>query len=175
MAGELQDVGDTLVGVFQNPDLLIGIPLALLGAVFMSFGAQYQHRGVTKVEKMSGSASQGLTGPQLGRLLTRPSWVVGTVMLGLAILCQLGALSLAPLIVVQPLGAIALVITTVLNAQISGHRPTKRSLIAISACVGGIFVFVTIAALYATDAPVSNAQLITILVLLAVVTLVFGG
>jgi drug/metabolite transporter (DMT)-like permease len=175
MANEFQDVSDQLVGAFQNPKILIGIPLALLGAVFMSFGAQYQHRGVTKVEKMSGSASQGLTGPQLGRLLTRPSWVVGTVMLGLAILCQLGALSLAPLIVVQPLGAIALVITTVLNAQISGHRPTKRSLIAISACVGGIFVFVTIAALYATDAPVSNAQLITILVLLAVVTLVFGG
>jgi drug/metabolite transporter (DMT)-like permease len=172
---ELQDVGDTLVGVFQNPDLLIGIPLALLGAVFMSFGAQYQHRGVTKVERMSTSASQGLTGAQLGRLLTRPSWVVGTVMLGLAIVCQLGALSYAPLIVVQPLGAIALVITTLLNAQISGHRPTKRSLIAIAACVGGIFVFVTIAALYATDTPVSNGQLITILILLGVVTIVFGG
>ncbi len=90
-------------------------------------------------------------------------------------MCQLGALSFAPLIVVQPLGAIALVITTLLNAQISGHKPTKRSLIAIAACVGGIFVFVTIAALYATDAPVSNRQLITILILLGVVTIVFGG
>ncbi len=175
MAVELQDVGDTLVGVFQDPDLLIGIPLALLGAVFMSFGAQYQHRGVTKVEKMSSSAAQGLSGAQLGRLLTRPSWVIGTLMLGLAILCQLLALSYAPLIVVQPLGAIALVITTLLNAQISGHKPTRRSLIAIAACVGGIFVFVTIAALYATDAPVSNGQLVTILILLGVVTIVFGG
>ena len=175
MAAELQDVSDTLVGAFQNPGILIGIPLALLGAVFMSFGAQYQHRGVTKVERMSSSASQGLSGAQLGRLLTRPSWVVGTVMLGLAIVCQLFALSYAPLIVVQPLGAIALVITTLLNAQISGHRPTKRSLIAIASCVGGIFIFVTIAALYATDAPVSNQQLITILILLGVVTIVFGG
>ncbi|MDY0909672.1 DMT family transporter [Microbacterium sp. CFBP9034] len=172
----MQDVGDTLVGVFQNPGLLIGIPLALLGAVFMSFGAQYQHRGVTKVEQLSGAGGAGgLTGGQLWRLLRRPSWVVGTVMLGLAIVCQLAALSYAPLIVVQPLGAIALVITTLLNAQISGHKPTRRSLIAIAACVGGIFVFVTIAALYATDAPVSNQQLITILILLAVVTIVFGG
>ena len=48
---ELEDVGDQLVGAFQNPGILIGIPLALLGAVFMSFGAQYQHRGVTKVEQ----------------------------------------------------------------------------------------------------------------------------
>src|SRR6478609_889386 len=116
---DLETVGDTLVGVFDDPRILIGIPLALLGAVFMSFGAQYQHRGVTKVEKLSGSgASGGLNGAQLKRLLTRPSWVIGTVMLGLAIACQLAALSYAPLIVVQPLGAIALVITTLLNAQI---------------------------------------------------------
>lgn len=173
---DLDDVGETLVGVFQNPGLLIGIPLALLGAVFMSFGAQYQHRGVTKVEKMSGSAaSAGLNKSQLFKLLTRPSWVIGTIMLGLAIVCQLAALSFAPLIVVQPLGAIALVITTLLNARISGHTPTRRSLTAIAECVGGIFIFVTIAALFATDTPVSNGQLITILVLLAVVILVFAG
>lgn len=172
----LESVGDSLVGAFQNPGILIGIPLALLGAVFMSFGAQYQHRGVTKVERLSGAdGTQGLTVTQLKRLLTRPSWVIGTLMLGAAILCQLGALSFAPLIVVQPLGAIALVITTLLNAQISGHRPTRRSLIAIAACVGGIFVFVTIAALYATDMPVSDRQLITILVLLGIVTIIFAG
>ncbi len=173
---DIGDVGNALIGVFENPKLLIGIPLALLGAVFMSFGAQYQHRGVTKVEQLSGgAASGGLTLTQLGRLLTRPSWVIGTVMLGLAIACQLGALSFAPLIVVQPLGAIALVITTLLNARISGHRPTKRSIRAIILCVGGIFIFVTIAALVATDEDVSDAQLITILIILAAVTLVFGA
>lgn len=173
---QLDDVGEVLVGVFQNPGLLIGIPLALLGAIFMSFGAQYQHRGVSKVEALSGGpGSGGLNGAQLARLLTRPSWVVGTLMLGLAIICQLGALSFAPLIVVQPLGAIALVITTLLNARISGHKPTRRSLIAIAACVGGIFIFVTIAALFATETPVSDGQLITILLILAVVTVAFAG
>lgn len=172
----ISDVGDALVGVFDNPALLIGIPLALIGAVFMSFGAQYQHRGVTKVEALSGgTATGGLTGAQLGRLLTRPSWVIGTIMLGLAIIAQLGALSFAPLIVVQPLGAIALVITTLLNARISGHKPTKRSIRAIVECVGGIFIFVTIAALVATDEPVSNQQLITILIILGGVTIVFGA
>lgn len=172
----LEDVGSALAGVFDNPALLIGIPLALVGAVFMSFGAQYQHRGVTKVELLSGgTASGGLTGTQLTRLLTRPSWVLGTVMLCLAIVCQLGALSFAPLIVVQPLGAIALVITTLLNARISGHKPTKRSVRAIVECVGGIFIFVTIAALVATDEPVSNGQLITILIILGAVTIVFGA
>ncbi len=76
---------------------------------------------------------------------------------------------------VQPLGAIALVITTLLNARISGHKPTGRSVRAIIECVGGIFIFVTIAALVATDEPVSNGQLITILVILAVVLIVFAA
>jgi drug/metabolite transporter (DMT)-like permease len=175
MVQELEDVGDQLVGAFQNPALLIGIPLALLGAVFMSFGAQYQHRGVMKVEQLSGSSGgQGLSGSNLLRLLSRPSWVLGTLMLAVAIVCQLSALSVAPLIVVQPLGAIALVITTLLNAQISGHKPTRRSLTAIAACVGGVFIFVTFAALFATEKSVSERQLITILVLLGIVTVVFA-
>ena len=94
----LTDGIDQLVGVFRDPRILLGIPLALLGAVFMSFGAQYQHRGVQKVERLSGKTTGGLSGAQMKSLLTRPSWVAGTVMLGLAIVCQLAALSVAPLI-----------------------------------------------------------------------------
>jgi len=172
----LDDIADQVVGVFRDPAILIGIPLALLGAVFMSFGAQYQHRGVQKVERLSKAAGgHGLTGGQLFGLLRRPSWVIGTIMLGLAIACQLAALSFAPLILVQPVGAISLVITTLLNARISGHQPTGRSITAISLCVGGILIFVTIAALYATEEPVSDAQLLTILIILAVVTIVLTG
>jgi len=163
----LGDVTDQLVGVFRDPAILIGIPLALLGAVFMSFGAQYQHRGVQKVERLTHTdGGAGLTGSQLVRLLRRPSWVAGTVMLGLAIVCQLAALSFAPLILVQPLGAISLVITTLLNARISGHRPTRRSVTAITLCIVGILIFVSIAAVYATETPVSDQQLGTILLLL---------
>lgn len=168
--GVVEDVSDHLVGVFQNPGLLLGIPLALAGAVFMSFGAQYQHRGVAKVERLSGqNGASGLTGTQLKHLITRPSWVVGTLMLGMAIICQLGALAVAPLIVVQPLGAMALVITTLLNARVSGHTPTRKSLTAIAACVGGIFFFVAVAAFFATENDVTERQLLIILSILAVV------
>lgn len=167
------DLTDELVGVFADPKILIGIPLALLGAVFMSFGAQYQHRGVQKVEAESRvSGEEGLTGAQLLHLIRRPSWVAGTVMLGLAIVCQLLALSFAPLILVQPLGAVSLVITTLLNARITGHRPTRRSVAAIVMCVGGILIFVTIAALYATERAVTDRQLITVLLILAGVVIV---
>ncbi|MFJ6547715.1 DMT family transporter [Microbacterium sp. NPDC091676] len=174
--GTVEDVGDQLVGAFQNPGLLLGIPLALAGAVFMSLGAQYQHRGVEKVERLSGSdGAAGLSFDQLKRLFTRPSWVVGTLMLGLAIVCQLAALVKAPLIVVQPLGAIALVITTLLNARVSGHAPTRQSLTAIIACVGGIFLFVFFAAIYATEKEVTDRELFVILAILLVVIIVLGA
>lgn len=172
----VEDVGDQLVGAFQNPGLLLGIPLALAGAVFMSLGAQYQHRGVEKVERLSGAnGASGLSFDQLKRLLTRPSWLIGTLMLGLAVICQLAALVKAPLIVVQPLGAIALVITTLLNARVSGHSPTKQSLTAIVCCVGGIFLFVFFAAIYATEQDVTDRELFVILALLLVVIIILGA
>lgn len=167
---------EALVGFLQNPKLLLGIPLALAGAVFMSLGAQYQHRGVVKVENLSGSdAATGLNRAQLLQLLRRPSWLLGTLMLGLAIVCQLAALVFAPLIVVQPLGVAALVITTLLNARVSGFTPTRRSLIAIGLCIAGTLMFVIIAALYAEDREVSDGQLGTLLSILLVVIIVLGG
>ncbi len=175
MAGA-EDVTDQLVGAFQNPGLLLGIPLALAGAVFMSLGAQYQHRGVEKMERLSGAdGASGLSMVQVRGLLTRPSWLVGTLMLALAIVCQLAALTVAPLIVVQPLGAIALVITTLLNARISGHAPTRQSITAIVCCVGGIFLFVFFAAIFATEKDVTDTELFTILAILLVVIIILGA
>lgn len=148
---------------------LWGIPLALIGAALMSFGAQYQSRGLNKVERLTGqSAGSGLSFAHVWNLLRRPSWVSGTVLLGLAIACQLAALAFAPLIVVQPLGIVAMVITAILNARITGVRPGGRSLVSLILCVGGIGTFVTVAAFTATDHPVTNAKLIVILVIFAV-------
>ncbi|WP_245559108.1 DMT family transporter [Microbacterium indicum] len=162
--------------VFDNPGLLLGIPLAVAGAVFMSLGAQYQSRGVRKVERLAGgSGAGGLGVSHLVRLLRRPSWILGTLLMGAAIVCQLSALAIAPLIVVQPLGAISLVITTLLNAQATGHTPTRQSVTAIGMCVGGIFVFVIVAAFVAIEKPLDQVQILTLLVILLVVLLVMGA
>ena len=66
----------------------------------------------------------------------------------------------------QPIGAISLVITTLLNARVSGHKPTRQSGIAIVECLGGILIFVTIAAFYATENPVTQRETLIILSLL---------
>lgn len=163
----------SLTSVFQDLSLLLGIPLALAGAFCMSLGAQYQHSGVEKVKRnVGGRASSGLNLSHLLALATRPSWLAGTLLLGLAVICQLGAISVAPLMVVQPLGVVALLLTTMLNARASGIQPTKRSWIAIAACVGGIAVFVALAAQHATKRAVTNEDVLLILAILLAVTII---
>jgi len=169
------DLSDLSEQIALDPTSFIGIPLALIGAVFLSLGAQFQHRGVVKVEARTvDTLGKGLNGRQLALLLARPSWVIGTIMLGLAITFQLGSLYFAPIIVVQPLGAIALVITSILNSQLNHVKLNRKSIIAIVMCVGGVFLFVGVAAFTAVDKPVTDAQLVTILIILAVVLALAG-
>lgn len=157
-----------------QPSQLLGIPVALVGAVFLSIGAQLQHHGVVKVEAQTQNAKSGLSVRQLGLLLARPSWVIGTLLLGLAIVFQLVSLKLSPIILVQPLGVVGLVITSVLNARVSGVKLNRQSVIAISLCVGGVGAFVIIAAIFARDEPVTTQALVVILIILAVVLIVFA-
>lgn len=174
MIAELTDLSDLAAEITIDPRQAIGIPLALVGAVFLSLGAQFQHRGVAKVEANTVEVSGGLNLRQLMLLLSRPSWVLGTVMLGLAVVFQLSSLAFAPLIVVQPLGAVALVMTAILNARVSRVSLNRASIVAITMCVGGVGLFVTVAAFTAVDRPVTTAHLSTILITLAVVLTVLG-
>lgn len=170
----MTDLTDLAAEITIDPRQAIGIPLALVGAVFLSLGAQFQHRGVTKVESTTVEVTGGLNPRQLLLLLARPSWVFGSLMLGLAIIFQLTSLAYAPIIVVQPLGAVALVLTSVLNARLSNVKLNRPSIIAIVMCVGGVGLFVTVAAFTAVDKPVTDQNLVTILAVLAVVLTLFG-
>ena len=173
MLSALTLLGATANGVEQvplEPQQFWGIPVALVGAAFLAFGAQYQSRGLNKVERLTGeSAGAGLSLRHVFKLIARPSWLLGTVLLGLAVVFQIGSLSLSPLIVVQPIGVVGLVITSVLNSRLSGVRLGKRARTAIAMCVAGIVSFVTIAAFTASDRPVTDQKLITILVLFGIV------
>ena len=168
------DLPELAVDIAIDPAQAIGIPLALVGAVFLSLGAQFQHRGVAKVEANTVEVTGGLNMHQLALLLARPSWVFGSLMLGLAIVFQLSSLSFAPIIVVQQLGAVALVITSILNARVSKVSLNRQSVIAIVMCVGGVGLFVTVAAFTAVDKPVTDQNLVTILIILACVLAAFA-
>ncbi len=171
MPSELLQLGDQIA---LDPKQFIGIPIALVGAVFLSFGAQFQHRGVAKVEANTHDVEKGLSVRQMLALLSRPSWVVGTLMLGLAIVFQLTSLGFSPIIVVQPLGAVALVITAVLNSRVSHVKLNRSSVLSVVLCVGGVGAFVLVAAFTAVDKPVTSRDLIVILIVLAVVLALFA-
>ncbi len=169
------ELNDLAQGISLTPYQAAGIPIALLGAVFLSLGAQFQHSGVSSVERTHGSGNKaGLSIRQLTRLLGRPAWVIGTVMLGLAIVLQLTSLGFAPLIVVQPLGALALVITAIVNSRATKVRLDVRSIRAIALCVGGVGLFVTIAAFTATERAINQPQLLIILAMLGGITAVLA-
>ncbi|WP_307852529.1 multidrug DMT transporter permease [Glaciihabitans sp. dw_435] len=172
----LLDLAVPVSPISLTPSQALGIPVALVGSVFLALGAQFQHRGVGKVDAQfaASGAQKGLSMRQLGALLTRPSWVIGTLMLGLAIVLQLTSLWLAPLIVVQPLGAVALVITAVVNSRVSKVKLDRESIRAIIFCVGGVGLFVTVAAFTATSKPIAERELVTVLIILAVVLVAFS-
>jgi hypothetical protein len=152
----------------------LGIAVALIGTVFLALGAQLQHRGVGKAARMRPGDQEKMSFGQLLALLRRPSWLVGTLLLGCAILLQLTSLGLAPLLVVQPLGVAALVLSTVVDSRIAHTRLDATVLRSVALSVGGIVVFVSIAAVYATDRPIQPPQVVIILSLLAVVLAGFG-
>jgi len=164
---DIQDIADQLT---LNTQSGIGIALAVVAAVLLAFGTQFQNRGVVIVgEKSGGKGKTGLSFGQLTSLLARPSWVIGTLLLGLAIVLQLTSLTFAPLTVVQPLGAIALVITSIVNSRVSKVPLDRVSIRAILVCVIGVAAFVTIAAFVTERHPITATQLSVVLIILAVV------
>ena len=172
MTPDLSAISDQ---ISLTPNAAFGIPIALTGAVFLALGAQFQHRGVNKVGRLTESPSTaGLNLGQLLLLLRRPSWVIGTLMLGLAVVFQLTALIFAPLIVVQPLGAIALIITAIVNSRVSGVKLKQDAIRPIIFCVGGVALFVTFATIFARSKEITQGELVTVLIILGVVTIAFA-
>jgi hypothetical protein len=159
-----------------SPEIVraFAIGLAVIGAIFLSLGAQFQNDAVTKYHAPSRPRPGSLSLRQIADLLRRPRWLTGTSFLVLAILFQLSALALAPLIVVQPIGAIALIMTSLLNARIYGVRLNPSTFLAIALTTIGVGGFVAVAASSAVAVEMSNGKLLQVVGILFVLLLMFG-
>jgi len=159
-----------------SPEIVraFAIGLAVIGAIFLSLGAQFQNDAVTKHHAPSRPRPGSLSLRQIADLLRRPRWLTGTSFLVLAILFQLSALALAPLIVVQPIGAIALIMTSLLNARIYGVRLNPSTFLAIALTTIGVGGFVAVAASSAVAVEMSNGKLLQVVGILFVLLLMFG-
>jgi len=154
----------------------LAIVLSLLAAVALAFGAQFQNDSVEKNSEKKKGAKRGVGLAHIVDLLKNPRWLAGMGFLVLGALCQIAALTMAPLIVVQPIGALALVITALLNARVTKTAITKATWIAISLCTGGIATFVALATGIGSDQnQLSDANLYVILSILAVLLVALGA
>ncbi|MBG6191428.1 drug/metabolite transporter (DMT)-like permease [Arthrobacter sp. CAN_A212] len=149
----------------------LAVLLALIGACFLAVGAQRQGSAVR-----SNTGGLSLNSKGFVRLLRNPRWVLGLILLVMGMALNVVALSMASLTVVQPIGAIALVITTVVNSKDQGIRLNRATIVAIAACVSGSAVFVLLAVNVTrkNHSVLPEQELFTVL-LLAVAVAVFGS
>lgn len=152
----------------------LAIAMAVVGAAALAFGTQFQNDAVGQEQGKKSSLHGSLNIKQMLKLVQNKRWLAGMSLIGLALVFQIGALSLAPLIVVQPLGAIALVITSILNAKISRTPLNKVTILAISLCIIGVGLFVTVASTIAKDVVLTDDLLWQVLIALAVIVAVFA-
>ena len=151
----------------------IAILLAVLAAVALAFGAQFQNQAVSGARKKTPRTKGSLSIRELGKLLLRPRWISGLGLMGVGMILQLAALSLAPLIVVQPIGAIALVITSLLNARSTKSKLNRGTIIAISLSTFGVGGFVVTASGVASQIELTDENLWAVLRLLVILLVVF--
>jgi hypothetical protein len=145
-----------------------GVVAALLGAVLLALGAQFQGRGVRAVGD-GHDETKGLR--RTFRLFRSRGWLLGTGFLTAAILLQLVGLLMAPLPVVQPLGVLSLVVTALLSHRVSHARVQRLGVVGIAVCITGTTAFVLTASFATTTEPEGPSLVTPVLVLVGFVLL----
>lgn len=143
----------------------IAVACAVTAAFFLAFGTQRQSSAVRASSGGLAVSSRGIL-----RLLRNPRWMLGLSLMGIGMVLNVYALASAPLTVVQPIGAIALVITTIVNARDQGIQINRPTVLAITACMSGSIGFVLLAInVTASTHEISRQQELATVLLLAVV------
>lgn len=158
----------------MTPIGYLGIAVALLGAFLLSYGSAVQQRGIAAMDGRT-DGKGGLAIRQILSLATNRTWLLGTVMVVLAIVCQLSALAVSPIAVVQPVGVFALVITAVISARAAQQRLGAPATRAIAMCVVAVVVFVTVAALTTHVSAIHTSNVIVVLIVVGSVVVVLGA
>lgn len=115
------------------------ITAAVVAAVLFALSARLQHAAVTDV----GTVTAGLH-RWLARALRSRLWVTGAALGLLAMALHIGALALAPVPIVQPLGALTLVVVVLADGH-GSRASVAAGLVAVCVGVSG-FVLVAAAA-----------------------------
>ncbi|KWR73764.1 hypothetical protein RN04_00635 [Arthrobacter sp. W1] len=118
----------------------IAIAAALCSAFCLAFGAHFQSQAVRNAV-----GGLDLTLKNVGKLASNKRWMSGLGLMALGMALNVFALASAPLTVVQPIGAIALVITAMVNAKETDLTMNRPTVLAIISCMVGSVGFVLLA------------------------------
>lgn len=119
----------------------LAITLAAIGACAYAIGARLQNGAVRGMAPESGLGPKGLL-----RLVRANRWLLGLLSIAIGAVLHAVALGLAPLIVVQPVGVLAVPLTAVLNARAMQLRLNRTSMVAIASSALGVSLFVWLTA-----------------------------
>jgi drug/metabolite transporter (DMT)-like permease len=150
-----------------------GLLLATLAAVLFAVGAVLQHEAA--------DLSRTATGLSLRLLVRRRRWMLGQAATMLGTASQVAALAVAPVAVVQPMLAVALVVALALKAIRNKQAPLRLELLGAALTTGGLAVFLLAAqpAKGHLEAPPSSVEVIVAVVvsvaLVAAATLLGHG
>lgn len=129
--------------------MILAIVLAVVCAVALAYGAMLQHHGVSAASAADTRSAGRFRLAHVRSLLRSPAWVGGLLVTGLGMAANIIALAIAPVMVVQPIGAISLVVSILLAVRHRSLAVSRRMVIAVVLCIGGVAAFVLISALNA--------------------------
>ncbi|WP_168582705.1 DMT family protein [Gephyromycinifex aptenodytis] len=127
---------------------LMGIAAAAVGAVCFAAAAVRQHDAVNCT-----ADAEGVPAVNLRDLARDPAWFAGAALLLFGGLIQIVGLSLAPVVLVQPVGVLAVPLAVVLAARRHARAIEPRVLAAALLTVLAVVAFVRIAAQHSFPAP----------------------
>lgn len=121
---------------------IVAIALAVLAAVALAYGALYQHDAVAG----QNDSHNGLSWAHFKELLSNRKWLIGLIITGLGTVGNIVALALAPVMVVQPVGAFSLIVSVLLGVRHRGLKVNRRLVQAVVWCTVGVTIFVALSA-----------------------------
>ncbi|HEX3780916.1 MAG TPA: glycosyltransferase [Pseudonocardiaceae bacterium] len=128
--------------------IALGIGLSCLAACCYGTAASLQNGAIHAVAATPSATSVAgrLNWRQLRRLVIDRTWLLGLVATAGGALFHVLALSLAPLVVVQPIGVLAIGITVLIAVAGGREQLTRPTVLAVLASTVGVGLFVLLAA-----------------------------
>jgi hypothetical protein len=121
----------------------VAVGMALLAAVMFAVAAVAQNAAVGEVVRAGRTRTVGAA--QFRSLARSRTWVGGVSLTAVASIVHAGALVLAPVAVVQPIGVLSVPFAVVLAASRTRIRPPAVVWAAVAVCLGAVVGFVVLA------------------------------